>query len=80
MPVYHYVWTDENTDHIRQHGISEAEFEHAVDRAPKKAEVTQPNGRIRIEGRTVDGRRVRCIFERIDELWVYPITAHEVEE
>jgi uncharacterized DUF497 family protein len=79
MPVYYYLWTDENAEHISHHGVSEDDFEYVVDGARRSAEQVQRNGRIRVEGRTRDGRLVRCVYERVDDLWVYPITAHDLD-
>jgi hypothetical protein len=80
MPRYDYLWTAENVEHIARNGVSQDEFEHVVRVASRKNEITQENGRVRIEGRAPDGRWLRCVFERIDELLIHPVTAHEISE
>ncbi len=79
MPVYYYLWLDRDSDHVAQHGVSERDFEYVVGNARRSDETLQQNGRTRVEGDTEDGRRIRCVYEKIDALWVRPVTAHELD-
>lgn len=79
MPYYWFVWDEENEDHVAQHGISREDFEQIVC-DPDATEVSRTSGRPVAFGNTSDGRYLMCVYEMLDELTVYPVTAFEVED
>jgi uncharacterized DUF497 family protein len=81
MPWYDFVWNDEpggNVEHIAEHGLSPEDVE-AVVCAPLKTTVSRSSGRPVAVGYTPDGRLVFVVFELLDDVTVYPVTAYEVE-
>ena len=44
-----------------------------------KTHVSRSTGRPMIEGYTPDGRVIMVVFEYINDVTIYPITAYEVE-
>jgi uncharacterized DUF497 family protein len=78
MPVYLFVWTDENVEHLAENGVVRDEFEQVVC-DPVRVESSRSTGRPIAFGYTSEGRFLACVYEPIDESTVYPITAYEVE-
>lgn len=79
MPFYFFVWDEENTGHLDEHGVSPEEFE-AIVSDPDQEDTSRSSGRPMAFGFTPDGRYLACVFERIDDATVYPITAFEIED
>jgi uncharacterized DUF497 family protein len=79
MPIFDFLWDGENDDHIDQHGVTIEEFEQVV-QDPDATEFSDSSGRPIAFGYTADGRYLACVYEMLDELRVYPITAYEIEE
>ncbi len=79
MPFYFFVWDEENVEHLGEHGISPEEFE-AIVSDPEHEDSSRSSGRPMAFGFTTDGRFVACVFEKIDDATVYPITAFEIED
>jgi len=79
MPFKVYLWTDELVDHIAQHGLTMDDFE-AVVSDPDEVTRSRSSGRYAAIGYTVDGRKIICIYEEIDDLYVDPFTAYELED
>ena len=82
MPQFEFIWDDEpggNGDKCAQHGLTQDDVEYVFGRPTKKA-TSRSSGRPLWEGRLPDGRRVVVIFEWIDDITVYPVTAFEPEE
>ncbi len=82
MPWLEVIWIDGpegNVQHIALHGISPAEVE-AVLQNPLDGDVSDSSGRPIAFGRTPSGRFLAVVYEPIDEITVYPITAFDVEE
>jgi len=78
MPVFRFFWTDEIIEHLGEHGISSEDFERIVSK-PSKTSTSRSTGRLCAFGNTLDGRYVICIYEMLDALTVYPVTAYEHE-
>jgi uncharacterized DUF497 family protein len=79
MAWQHFLWTDENTAHVGEHGISTADFEYVVNN-PDEYSVSHSSGLPCAFGYTPDGRYIIAVFEEIDDMTVYPVTAYEVPE
>jgi len=80
MPHLEVIWTDGpdgNITHLAEHGISPEEAQDVL-REPVATDVSRSSGRPIVFGTTRSGRRLAVVFERIDPITVYPITAYEV--
>jgi hypothetical protein len=75
------IWIDGpggNVEHIAENDVTPAEVEQAFENAIEEGR-SDSSGRPLIFGLTRAGRRLVVVYERIDEITVYPITAYEVE-
>lgn len=82
MPWYDSVWNpgvDGNAAHIAEHGIDVADVEFAVC-SPIRLEESHATGRPIAIGLSLHGKIIAVVYEHIDPITVYPITAFEVEE
>jgi len=79
MPYLEFLWVDENVDHIAEHDVSTEEFEHVV-RHPERRDVSHSSGLPCCWGTTPEGRFLFCVYEKIDDIRVYPVTAYEPSE
>lgn len=81
MPWYDFIWNVEpggNVLHIAEHGVSVDEAESIVCR-PIAVGSSRSTGRPMATGVTPHGRLLVVIYEFIDDVTVYVITAFEVE-
>jgi uncharacterized DUF497 family protein len=78
MPWVEVVWTEENEAHIAEHGLSIAEVEHVL-RNPIGSGVSRSTGRPYAVGYTTMLREVIVVYEELDAITVYPITAYVLE-
>ncbi len=78
MPYYFFIWTDENIEHLAEHGVTQGEFE-AVVCNPESTSTSHSSGLPIAFGFTADGRELACIYELIDKNEIFPVTAYEVE-
>jgi uncharacterized DUF497 family protein len=81
MPWYDIVWNDEpggNVEHIAEHGLTPEDVE-AVICNPLEKKTSRSSGRPVVTGYTRDGRLILVVYEEIDDVTVYPVTAYEVE-
>jgi uncharacterized DUF497 family protein len=81
MPWYDIVWNDEpggNAEHIAEHGLTPEDVE-AVICNPLEKKTSRSSGRPVVTGYTRDGRLILVVYEEIDDVTVYPVTAYEVE-
>jgi hypothetical protein len=76
MPYYEFFWLDETIEHLAEHGVEPVEFEEVVS-APDTIGESRSSGRPCCWGETSDGRYLFCVFEKLDELTILPITAFE---
>ncbi len=76
MAYYEFLWTDENTEHLAEHGVSVEDFQEVVC-DPEEVGESRSSGRPCCWGETSDGRYLMCVFEKLDEITVFPITAYE---
>jgi len=79
MPVYFFIWDDENELHLADHGITPDEFEEVVC-DPDSVGESRTTGRPIAFGYTSSGKYLACVYDLTDESTVYPITAYEVED
>jgi uncharacterized DUF497 family protein len=79
MPWYDYLWLEgENIDHIAEHGLTPDDVEFAFEHYVGEAESDTSSRPIRF-GFTPDGRYIAVVYEWLDSVTVYPITAYDVE-
>ena len=71
-------WSDENKAHLRLHGVSPQEAEYVIHN-PIASDVSDSTDRPIVFGYTVSGRKLAVVYEFIDAVTVYPITAYDVE-
>jgi uncharacterized DUF497 family protein len=82
MPWYDIIWNYEpggNVDHVAQHGLTPEDVE-AVICDPLERTTSRTTGRPVVSGYTADGRLILVVYEEIDDVTVYPVTAYEIGE
>lgn len=79
MPFWFCLWDDENVQHLAEHGVTPEEFEEIV-ADPDSQSTSRTTGRPIAFGFTSAGRYLACVFEMVDEVTIYPITAYDPEE
>lgn len=79
MPYYFFVWTPEIVDHLAEHDVSPEEFEEVVSN-PDDEDVSRSTGNPVAFGTTQDGRELCCVFKRLGEDLIEPVTAYKVGE
>lgn len=80
MPWFDFVWNDEpggNVEHIADHDLAPSDVE-AVVRDPDREDVSESSGRPVAFGCTPDGRYICVVYELVDDVTVYAVTAFEV--
>jgi hypothetical protein len=82
MPYYEIIWNEEpggNIEHIAEHGLSPEDVEEVLFN-PVDRDVSRSSGLPIVFGFTLDGRYILVVYEQIDDVTVYPVTAYAVEE
>jgi hypothetical protein len=82
MPWYEVVWNFEpggNVEHIAEHDRTPEDVEAAI-QDPLDTTTSRSSGRPVLAGYTPDGRLIIVVYEEVDDITIYPITAYEVEE
>lgn len=79
MPYYDFLWTDDNTEHVAEHGVSQDDFEHVVCQPYSKG-YSRSSNLPAVRGFTPDGRYIMAVYEELDEVTLLPVTAYEVRE
>jgi hypothetical protein len=82
MAWFDYLWLEGdggNVEHIAEHGLTPVDIEHVMENfiAERKS---RSSGRPVRFGFTPDGRYIAVVFEWMDDVTVYPVTAYEVED
>lgn len=80
MPYFDIIWNDEpggNVDHISQHGLTQEDVEEVLFN-PIDNDISRSSGLPLVFGFTPDGRYILVVYEQIDKMTVYPVTAYEV--
>ena len=82
MPWKDVVWNYEeagNVEHIADNGLSVADVEHVL-MYPAKHARSRSSGRPIVFGITERGESICVVYEEIDDVTVYPITAYILED
>jgi uncharacterized DUF497 family protein len=82
MPHLEVIWTggpNGNVRHLAEHGVNCQEAEDVL-ADPIATDVSRSTGRPIAFGFTRAGRKLAVVYERIDRITVYPITAFDVED
>ena len=82
MPYFEIIWNEEpggNLEHIAQHGLEPDDVEE-VFLNPVDRDVSRSSGLPIVFGFTPDGRYILVVYEQVDDVTVYPVTAYDVEE
>lgn len=82
MPYYEIIWNEEpegNVEHIAQHGLTTDDVEEVLFN-PVDRDVSRSSGLPIVFGFTPDGRYIMVVYEQLDEITIYPVTAYDVEE
>ena len=84
MPFESILWDldddpDGNIQHCADHGVTKEEIEQVLENA-SDADLSRSSGRPVVFGNTAGGRHLMIVYEEIDEVTIYPITAFEVPE
>mgnify|MGYP000113429967 CR=1 FL=1 len=78
MPWVDVLWTDENESHLRANHVSRDEAEYVI-RNPIAYDVSESSERPIVFGYTANRRKLAVVYEVVDSITVYPITAYVVE-
>ena len=79
MPFYLFRWDDANEEHLAQNDVTMEEFEEVVC-DPDSVGKSRSSNRPIAFGYTSGGRYLACVYEMLDEVTVYPITAYELDD
>ncbi len=82
MPYFEIIWNEEpggNIEHIAEHGLNPEDVEEVIFN-PVDRDVSRSSGLPIVFGFTPDGRYILVVYEQIDDVTVYPVTAYKVEE
>jgi hypothetical protein len=83
MAYIEFVWDldddpDGNVIHIGQHGLTKDDVAHALTHS-RREERSRSSGSPIAFGPAEDGREIAVVYEIIDDMRIYPITAYEVD-
>ena len=79
MPFYFYLWTPEIVEHLAEHGVTPEEFEEVVG-DPDYEDASRSTGKPVAFGSTTTGRYLCCVFKRLADDLIEPVTAYDVGE
>jgi hypothetical protein len=79
MPFYFFVWTPEIIAHLAEHDVTSEEFEEVVTN-PECEDVSRSTGNPVAFGSTSTGRHLCCVFKRLGDDLIEPVTAYDVGE
>ncbi len=68
---------DGNIQHLAEHRVTPEEAEQVI-ADPIQATRSRSSGRPMAIGYTAAGRKLVVVYERVDAMTIYPITAYEV--
>lgn len=77
MPFYFFAWTPDIVDHLAEHDVSPDEFEEVVSN-PDFEDISRSTGNPIAIGSTSSGRQLCCVFKRVDNDTIEPMTASDV--
>ena len=76
--VWWFVRDEANEEHVAQHGVSRDEFEEVV-LNPEWTGKSRRTGDPVARGWTSTGKYLLCVYEMLNDVQVYPITAFEID-
>ena len=82
MPYFEIIWNEEpggNIEHIAEHGLTPEDVEEVMFN-PVDRDVSRSSGLPIVFGFTPEGRYIFVVYEQVDDVTVYPVTAYDVEE
>ena len=82
MPYFEVIWNEEpggNLEHIAEHDLTPEDVEEVIFN-PVDRDTSRTSGLPIVFGFTPDGRYILVVYEQIDAITVYPVTAYDVEE
>lgn len=82
MRRFDYLWLEGdqgNLEHVAEHGLTPDDVEHVVENCIAES-ASRSSGRPIRFGFTPDGRYIAVVFEWVDRVTVYPITAFVIED
>lgn len=82
MPHVEVLWIEGpggNIEHLAEHGIRPTEAEDVFS-DPIATETSRSSGLPIAFGYTRHGRKLAVVYERLDDVTVYPVTAYDVED
>ena len=79
MPYYDFLWTDDNIEHLAEHGITQDDFQQVVCN-PSREGKSRSSGLPAAWGYTTNGRYIMAVYEELDAVTILPVTAFEVPE
>jgi uncharacterized DUF497 family protein len=65
-------------EHIAEHGLTPEDVE-AVITNPIETSISRTTGRPVATGYAADGRLILVVYEQVDDVTVYPVTAYDLE-
>ncbi len=82
MPYFEIIWNEEpggNVEHIAEHDSIPEDVEEVVFN-PVGRDVSRSSGLSIVFGFTPNGRYILVVYEQIDDVTIYPVTAYDVEK
>ncbi|MDP1798263.1 MAG: hypothetical protein Q8K78_12300 [Planctomycetaceae bacterium] len=81
MPWFDIFWTPDAEEHLAGHGVTIREFEEVLLAANRRMiETSISSDYFTLKGVTSTGRPLRIVFDMLDDITVFPITAYEPSE
>lgn len=77
MPLRLCHWSAATISHLADHGVTPDEFEQVIC-DPDEDGFSDSSGLPAAIG-WVNGRKLFCVFDPVDELYVEPVTAYEID-
>ena len=78
MPWLDIFWTEENEAHLLAHQVTRDDAEYVIHH-PIGNDLSSSSDRPIVFGYTAVGRKIAVVYEVVDSITVYPITAYEVD-
>jgi hypothetical protein len=71
-------WTDETVEKLAQHDVTPEDFRAAFDNRVKNVK-SRSSGRSAFIGYDDRGRKLFCVFHKLTDMDIEPVTAYEIE-
>ena len=76
-PITLFAWTPDIVTHLAEHDVSQEEFEEVVCN-PDYEDISRSTGNPVAFGCTATERYLCCVFKRLDDDLIEPVTAYDV--